>query len=326
MKHRFERLTPDLILDAVEQAGLSPDGSLLPLNSYENRVLQIGIEDEPPVIGKFYRPDRWSDASILEDHNFTLELAAAEIPVVPPMHDHNGETLHYHEGFRFALYPRQGGRPPELDNLDNLQWLGRFLGRIHKLGSARDFGQRPAIDIGSMGQEPAAFLLEAGFIPLDLRKRYEETLERLIRLIEIAFAECNEPWIRLHGDCHPGNILWTDSGPHFVDMDDCRMGPPVQDLWMLISGDRQEMSLQLSELLEGYRMFCSFNNRQIALIEPLRTLRIIHYAAWLARRWDDPAFPLAFPWFNTQNYWLDHLATLDEQEQLLQEPPVAVHP
>lgn len=326
MSHPFDRLTPDLTLDAVERAGFIPDGSLLALNSYENRVLQIGIEDAPPIIGKFYRPDRWNDDTILEEHRFTLELVAAEIPVVPPLRNEQGETLQHHEGFRYALYPRQGGRAPELDNLDNLQWIGRFLGRIHSVGAATPFEHRPSIDIESMGRKPGAFLLESGFIPVELQRRYEELLKSLLEMVETAFTDCNTPWIRLHGDCHPGNILWTDTGPHFVDMDDCRMGPPVQDLWMLISGDRQEMSLQLSELLEGYRMFHSFDNSQISLIEPLRTLRIIHYAAWLAQRWDDPAFPLAFPWFNTHNYWLDHLATLEEQKELLKQPPLPVYP
>lgn len=326
MSHPFDQLTPDRILDAVEQAGLTPNGSLLALNSYENRVLQIGIEDSFPVIAKFYRPDRWSDDTILEEHRFSLELAASEIPVVPPLRNQYGDTLQHHDGFRYALYPRQGGRAPELDNLNNLQWIGRFLGRIHSVGSACPFDHRPAVDIENMGRIPGSFLLESDFVPVDLQRRYEELLDALIDQIEIAFTSCNTPWIRLHGDCHPGNILWTESGPHFVDMDDCRMGPPVQDLWMLISGNRQEMSLQLSELLEGYRMFHNFDRSQISLIEALRTLRIIHYAAWLAQRWDDPAFPRAFTWFNTHSYWLDHLATLEEQKELLKQPPLAIYP
>ena len=324
MSHPYELLTPDLILDAVEQAGFSPDGSLLALNSYENRVLQIGIEDAAPVIGKFYRPGRWSNEAILEDHQFTFELAEAEIPVVAPLVNSEGESLQEFKGFRFTLYPRQGGRAPDLDNLDNLQWIGRFLGRIHAVGAAKKFKHRRQVDCQQMGTEAGKYLLD-NFIPLELKNRYQDLLQLLMDEITERFAQVNVSWIRLHGDCHPGNILWTDNGPHFVDLDDCLTGPPIQDLWMLLSGDRQEMSLQLSEILEGYRMFNNFDTSQLSLIEPLRTLRIIHYSAWLARRWQDPAFLLAFPWFNTTQYWMEQVEILQQQLHELEQPPLVIY-
>lgn len=321
----YAGLDPDTILQAVEARGHVTSGHLLALNSYENRVYQIGLEGGGFLVAKFYRPGRWSDAAILEEHAFTLELADAEIPVVAPLRDDHGDTLFEHAGFRFALYPRRGGRWPDLDDPDKLEWLGRFLGRIHLVGEARPFAHRPALDIDSFGTRSYRYLLEHGFIPQHIELAYRTLAEDLLRQIEAAFRRAGDiTHIRLHGDCHPGNILWTDDGPHFVDLDDCRSGPAVQDLWMLLSGDRNEMALQLSEIVAGYELFRDFDRRELHLIEALRTLRMLHYAAWIARRWDDPAFPQAFTWFNTPRYWEEHVLQLREQAAALDEPPLAV--
>ncbi len=274
-------------------------------------------------MGKFYRPGRWSDECILEEHSFTLALAEDEIPLVAPLVNDNGDTLHRFDGFRFSLFPRRGGRRPELEDPDILEWIGRFLGRIHRLGTSEDFLHRPEITVQGMGGDSITYLLENDHIPLEQEHSYRRLGEQLMGQISEAFdkaAGCS--WIRLHGDCHPGNILWTDNGPHFVDMDDCRSGPAIQDLWMLLSGERNEMALQLSYLREGYDTFHELDPREVILIEPLRTLRIIYYAAWLARRWEDPAFPTAFPWFNTPQYWQEHLTTLEQQALTLSEPPL----
>ncbi len=320
----YRDLTPDRVLDAVDSLGLHADGRILALNSYENRVYQIGIDDAAPLVAKFYRPGRWPDAAILEEHDFTLELAAAEIPVVPPL-AFAGVTLHEHQGFRFALFPRRGGRWPELDNPDNLAWLGRFLGRIHAVGAVRPFRHRPLLDIDSFGVQSHRYLLDNGFIPDYLQPAWDSVVDDLLGRVRAAFARAGQAAsIRLHGDCHPGNILWTDAGPHFVDFDDCRPGPAVQDLWMLISGSRARMTAQLAEVHDGYNEFCDFDPRQLHLIEALRSLRLLHYSAWLARRWDDPAFPRSFPWFNTPRYWEEQILALREQSALLDEPPLAV--
>jgi Ser/Thr protein kinase RdoA (MazF antagonist) len=321
--HPYESLAPDLILDAVEQTGLRCDGRLLALNSFENRVYQVGVDDGAPVVAKFYRPQRWAREAILEEHAFAAELVRAELPVVAPLAGPGGETLHEHGGFMFAIYPRQRGRAPELDRRDTLEWMGRFIGRIHAIGGLRPFEHRPAIDRVTFGEEPAAFLLQEGFVPLDLRPAYET----LVRQVLDQVAECFEcagafARIRLHGDCHAGNVLWDQDGPHFVDLDDARSGPAVQDLWMLLSGEREAMQQQLAATLRAYREFADFDPRELNVIEALRTLRLIHYAAWLARRWDDPAFPLNFPWFNTQKYWQDQILALREQSALMQEPPL----
>jgi len=317
----YEGLTPEVILGAVESTGLHADGSLLALNSYENRVYQVGIDEGTPVVAKFYRAGRWSDEAIREEHDFSLELEAGEIPVVAPLRV-GGRTLHRHGGFRFALFPRRGGRWPELDSPDNLRWLGRFLARIHQVGAARPFRHRPGIDIERFALEPARHLLQAGVVPVEAENRYRQLTGELAARLAPLFEQAAAPKLRLHGDCHPGNILWTDQGPHFVDMDDCCNGPAVQDLWMLLSGDRNEMALQLGHLLEGYELFRPFDRGQLALVEPLRSLRIIHYAAWLARRWDDPAFPKAFPWFGTTQYWQEHLVHLEQQLRALDDPPL----
>jgi Ser/Thr protein kinase RdoA (MazF antagonist) len=295
----FADLGPDTVLDALESVGFYGDGRLLALNSYENRVYQIGVEQGPPVVTKFYRPERWSDAAILEEHDFVQELVEREIPVVPAL-SVAGRTLHQFGGFRFAIFPRHGGRAPELEDSATLEWMGRFIGRIHAVGAMRPFAARPALDAVSFGDEPRDWLLAHGFIPDDLKDAYRsvtaQALDGVRRCYERAGAVRA---LRLHGDCHCGNVLWTDDGPHFVDFDDSRMGPAIQDLWMLLSGERPDMVRQLSDLLAGYEDFFEFDPRELYLVEALRTLRLIHYSAWLARRWDDPAFPVAFPWFGT---------------------------
>jgi Ser/Thr protein kinase RdoA (MazF antagonist) len=326
----YAGLTPDAVLDTLASVGLRGDGRLLGLNSYENRVYQVWLEADSAVevpgsiVAKFYRPARWSDAQILEDHAFTLELAEREIPVVAPLAI-NRRTLHESGGFRFAVYPRRGGRTPELEDPDTLEWMGRFIGRIHAVGATQPFAVRPALDIASFGREPRDWLLANDFIPADLLEAWKSVVE----LALAGAARCHERagdvrGIRLHGDCHAGNVLWTDDGPHFVDFDDCRTGPAVQDLWMLLSGDRASMTRQLSDVLAGYEDFCEFDPRELHLVEALRTLRLIHYSAWLARRWDDPAFPAAFPWFNTQRYWQDRVLELREQVALMDEEPLRV--
>lgn len=318
----YADLTPDLILQAVESANFNCDGRLLALNSYENRVYQIGIEEQQPLIAKFYRPARWSDAAILEEHAFSQELAEREIPVVAPLANADGGTLHCFAGFRFALYPRRAGRAPELDDVEVLEWLGRFLGRIHAVGATRAFEHRPTLDVHSFGDEPLRFLLENDFIPVDLLPAYRSTAEDLLWRVRQIFGEADAvSAIRLHGDCHPGNVLWRD-GPHFVDFDDCRMGPALQDIWMLLSGDRTAMTKQLGYILDGYQDFCEFDLAELSLLEALRSLRMLHYSAWVARRWNDPAFPLNFPWFNTQQYWQDQILGLREQRALLDELPL----
>lgn len=297
MTHAYASLTPDTVLDAVESLGLRCDGRQLALNSYENRVYQIGIEDSVPLIAKFYRPARWSDEQILEEHTFAHELYAAEIPVVPPL-NFAGKSLHEHAGFRFAMFEKRGGRAPELDRVDVREWIGRFLGRIHLLGSASQFTQRPQLDIHTFGETPREYLRSSTYIPADLRPAWDAVIDQALAGVAAAYARAGEiRLIRLHGDCHIGNVLYTDDGPHFVDLDDCRMGPAIQDLWMLLSGTREEMTTQLREVIDAYEEFAEFDRRELHLIEALRSLRMIHYSYWLASRADDPAFTLAFPWF-----------------------------
>lgn len=319
----FANLTPDEILNAVEASGIQCDGHFLALNSYENRVYQIGLVDAPPLVAKFYRPNRWSDAAINEELQFTLDLADSEIPVIAPILDDSGRALRHHENYRFTLYPRRGGRAPELDDPEHLEQLGRFIGRIHALGTTKAFEHRPQLDIESFAIKPRAYILENQWIPQHLLAAYESITHDLIAQVKQNFEQAGKVQnIRLHGDCHPSNILWTDAGPHIVDFDDARMGPAIQDLWMFLSGDRNYMTARLADLLEGYTQFHEFNAAELHLVEALRTLRIIHYAFWLCTRWNDPAFPRAFPWFNTTRYWEDHVLALREQAALLNEPPL----
>ncbi len=314
-------------MDAMDSVGLPADGRLLALNSYENRVYQVGMADGPPLVTKFYRPGRWTDAAILEEHGFLRELAAQEIPVVPALPLAEGKTLHAFSGFRFAVFAKHGGRAPELDARETLEWLGRFIGRIHAIGALTPFRHRPTLNIASFGEEPRDYLLANDFIPEDIRESWSSVADQALAGVGNCFARAGKvAKLRLHGDCHAGNVLWTDSGetrgPHFVDFDDSRMGPAIQDMWMLLSGERSDMERQLGEFLAGYRRFYDFDVRELNLIEALRTLRLIHYSAWIARRWDDPAFPLAFPWFNTQRYWQDRILELREQVALMDEPPL----
>lgn len=315
----YAGLTPDCVLDALDSAGVRGDGRLLALNSYENRVYQAWRDDAPPVVAKFYRPLRWTDAQIAEEHRLIDELADAEIPAVAPL-PLAGRTLHAFGGFRFAVFPRHGGRAPELEQRATLEQLGRYIARIHTVGAARHFEHRPALTVETFGEESRAYLLDHGFLPEDLRAAWQSIADLALRAVHRAYGTIDAATLRLHGDCHAGNVLWTDDGPHFVDFDDARTGPAVQDLWMLLSGDRAAMEAQLRAILEGYTSFRDFDRRELALIEPLRTLRLLHYSAWIARRWTDPAFPVAFPWFNTQRYWQDRILELREQVALMDEP------
>lgn len=322
-QHPYNALSPDAVIDAVESAGFWSDARVFALNSYENRVYQVGIEEAEPLIAKFYRPERWSEAQILEEHRFTQALADNHIPVIAPICNDDGNSLFEHGGFQFALFARRGGHAPELDNLDNLYVLGRTLGRIHLQGAAKSFEHRPALDTQTFGHASREFLLSNNWLPTHYASDYQHLTAELLQLIEQRFADIDQlRLIRLHGDCHPGNILWRDDAPHFVDFDDCRSGPAIQDLWMLISGDQQQQRLQMSEIIEGYEEFQPFDRRELALIEPLRALRIMHYSAWLARRWQDPAFPLHFPWFNSESYWMEHLMELTELRSTIQAEPL----
>ena len=341
-RHAFETLTPDGVMDALASVGLYGDGRLLALSSYENRVYQLHLEDGQVVVAKFYRPQRWSEAQILEEHAFSAELMAAEIPVVGPLLL-QGRTLHHFGGFAFSVSPRRGGRAPELDDPDVLEWIGRFLARIHSVGAARPFASRPALDLHSFGTESRDWLLAHDKVPLDVQSAWTRAAQNALDLIAnypaLTGARGQKDsedsairQLRLHGDCHPGNILWTPldvpaaagPGPHFVDLDDARSGPAVQDLWMLLSGDRQQRSRQLGALVDGYEQFRDFDRRELALIEPLRTLRLIHYSAWLARRWDDPTFPINFPWFGSSDYWQGQVQMLEDQLEAMQDEPLVV--
>lgn len=318
----FATLSPDTLLDAIDSLDVRTDGRLSALNSFENRVYQVGIEDAPPLIAKFYRPARWSDAAILEEHAFTRALADAEIPVAAPLEFH-GRTLHHHGDFRFVLYPKLRGRAPEFDNDAALTWMGRFISRIHALGEQARYTERPALSVERLGDASQAWLAAHALIPPELLDAWQGTVARAMEHVRACFAQTGAVrQLRIHGDCHAGNVLWTDEGPWFVDFDDSCMGPAIQDLWLLLSGDRESMSRQLGAVLRGYRQFRDFNSRELQLIEALRTLRLIHYAAWIARRWDDPAFPVAFPWFGTPKYWQDRILELKEQIAAMEEEPL----
>lgn len=321
-RHPFDSLTPDLLIDSVENLGFVSDGRFLALNSYENRVYQIGIEDETPMIAKFYRPGRWTREQILEEHQFCFELLEQELPVVVPWLSPEGNSLNEYAGFNFSLYQRRGGRAPELDNLDNLFILGRMMGRIHGIGATKPFKYRPQLDTQGFGWDSFKLISEQ-FIPEGLRLAYDSLALDVLKKIDQIIADYGEiNRIRVHGDCHAGNILWRDNNPHFVDFDDARMAPAIQDLWMLLSGDRNEQTLQMAEIVEGYNEFYDFDVRELRLVEVMRTLRIMHHSAWIARRWSDPAFPLAFSWFNSPRYWSEHILQLREQLAALNEPPI----
>ncbi len=334
--HPYELLTPDVVLDALASVGLFGDGRLTALSSYENRVYQVALEAEGSagaagefVIAKFYRPERWSDAQILEEHAFAAELMAAEIPVIGPL-VLNGQSLHHFNGFAFSVSPRRGGRRPELEDTAVLEWIGRFLGRIHAVGAARPFALRPALNIQTFGHASRDVLLSGNHLPLDMASRWRTAFDEAMQVAEGVIKEAGDiATLRLHGDCHPGNILWTPegqpgAGPHFVDLDDARTGPAVQDFWMLLAGDRAQCTRQLGALVDGYEEFREFDRRELLLIEPLRTLRLVHYSAWLAQRFTDPIFPINFPWFGSSDYWKGQIDMLVEQTEAMQEQPLIV--
>lgn len=316
----FTGLTPDSVLDALEACGIYPESGLLALNSYENRVYQFRADDGQRMVVKFYRPDRWSDAQIQEEHDFALEINGADIPLVAPLVI-NGATLHHSHGFRFAVFPSVGGRQFEIDNLDQLEWMGRFIGRMHRVAQAGQFAHRPAVDSASFLHASYQQLEHSELLPSGLRTAFFAIAEPLVKLADARYSPTSH--IRLHGDCHPGNILWRD-GPMFVDLDDCRSGPAIQDLWMMLNGDRSQQLLQLDVMVEAYEEFQPLDRRELALIEPLRAMRMIHYMAWLSRRWQDPAFPRAFPWFAEDKYWEGQILALKEQYAALQEPPLSL--
>lgn len=319
-EHPFELLKPDYILDAIESQDLVCDGRIMALNSYENRVYQVGIDEQEPIIAKFYRPGRWSNTQIREEHQFCAQLFMHELPVVPPLQNNDGESLHQHGPFRFALYERKGGHAPELDCMEHLNMIGRCLGRIHRVSSVEPFDYRPTIDIQSFGHDSFTYIQQY-FIPDALQAAYTSLCEHLLSALQNRLQEhSGYRTIRVHGDCHPGNLLWRNDAPHFIDFDDARMAPAIQDIWMLLSGNLDQQKIQLETILDGYEQFHSFNHQELELVEVFRTLRIMYFSAWLARRWSDPAFPLGFPWFNTARYWEEHILTLREQLAALQEP------
>ena len=320
----YAGLSPDVILDALEAHGFRPTGGLLALNSYENRVYQLELEDESYCVAKFYRPARWSDAQILEEHAFTHELLEHELSVVAPW-ERDGTSLFNHQEFRFAVFPRQGGHAPNIDISADLKILARTLGRLHAVGAVRRFAHRPSISVARLGTESREFLLGHEFVPAELVPAYDAITKQLLEQIVPTFDNVvQQHWARIHGDCHLGNLLWRNDTPHFVDFDDCVNGPAIQDLWMLLSGERSDQERQLSEIMEAYTAFADFDFSSLRLVEPLRTLRMMHHAAWIGRRWHDPAFPRAFPWYNTDKYWSEHILNLREQLALLHEPPLSV--
>ncbi|MBF0609783.1 MAG: serine/threonine protein kinase [Magnetococcales bacterium] len=321
----FHQLGPDEILNAIDSVGFLCDGRLLALNSFENRVYQVGMEEGGFLVAKFYRAGRWSDEAILEEHRFTHELAEAELPAIAPI-ERDGTTLFHAGPHRFALYPRRGGRCLDLESHDQLLRMGHFLGRMHGVAATRTFLHRPTLDPVTFGREPVDYLLENHVLPGHLEGQYQSLANQLLQAITACYQRAGSfPLVRIHGDCHHGNLLWNDDGPQVLDFDDARMGPAIQDLWMCLPGNRQEQASRLDDLLEGYEVFYTFNEGEMYLIEALRTLRVMHYAAWIAQRWEDPAFPRAFPWFQGDRYWEGHLHTLKEQLRAMEHALTIIH-
>ena len=318
----FAALTPDAVLDAAAAAGIDVDGRLFALNSYENRVYRVGTHVGPSLILKFYRPARWSDAQILEEHAFARELVARDLDIAAP-HEIDGSTLRHVHGQRLAVFDTLAGRAPELDTAESLTVLGRALGRMHATGATRTFRVRPRLSVERLGHQARKAVLTSGFVPPALEARYASVSAELIAGVEREFAlTAGVHAIRLHGDCHLGNLLWGESGPVFVDLDDCMMGPRIQDLWMLLAGSSDDQRRTWDALSEGYRQFADFDYLELRLVEPLRALRMLHHAAWLAQRWHDPAFPRAFPWFGEARFWERHVLELLEQRAAIDEPPI----
>lgn len=317
----FAGLTPEVVLDAAAALGIDSHGRLFALNSYENRVYQLG-QGEEGFVAKFYRPGRWSNSQILEEHAFTMELEEAELPVAAPLIVH-GRSLFEHLGFRFAIFPWKAGRAPELDAPGAREVLGRAIARVHRIGGLRRFEDRPRLSVERLGLQARETVLRCGLLPEGLVESYERASSALLERIERTLTTAGTPReLRIHGDCHLGNLLWDAHGPVFVDLDDCVMGPAIQDLWMLLSGSAAEQQRQWQELLGGYQQFADFDFRELLLIEPLRGLRMMHHAAWIAQRWSDPAFPRAFPWFGEARYWESHLGDLLEQLAAIDTPPL----
>ena len=322
-KFSFEGLTPDLILDAIESVGIYAESGLLALNSYENRVYQFKAEDGLRYVVKFYRPERWSKAQIQEEHDFAFELAEAEVPVVAPI-KHNGESLFEHQGYLFVLFPSVGGRLFEVDNLDQLDVMGRLIGRMHQVAKTKPFAHRPTFSCEEYLHTAKVHLQKSNLVPMGISTAFYTILDLVIEQAQTQYK--NVQGIRLHGDCHAGNILWAGEALMFVDLDDARQGPAIQDLWMMLSGDRQTQLLQLDTLVNAYEEFCDFDHTQLKLIEPLRAMRIIHYMGWVAKRWSDPAFVRNFSWFAEDKYWEQQILALKEQFAALQEAPLKLLP
>ncbi|RJT23823.1 serine/threonine protein kinase [Buttiauxella izardii] len=319
----FQTLHPDTIMDALFEQGIRVDSGLTALNSFENRVYQFQDEDRKRYVVKFYRPHRWSPEQIEEEHQFALELQADEVPLAAPLH-FNGQTLLRHHGFMYAVFPSLGGRQYETDNLDQMEWVGRYLGRIHQTGRRKLFAARPDIGLSEYLFEPRELFEHTHLIPSALKQNFLKATDALIEEVKLRWHSDFQP-LRLHGDCHPGNILWRD-GPLFVDLDDARNGPAIQDIWMLLNGDKAEQRMQLEMIIEAYEEFAPFNSDEISLIEPLRAMRMVYYLAWIIRRWDDPAFPRNFPWITDEDYWRTQTATFTEQLRVLREPPLTLTP
>ncbi len=319
-KHPFDLLTPDTILDALEAQNIIPDGRVTALNSYENRVYQVGTEtlesgDNVPMIVKFYRPDRWRSEQIKEEHVFCFEVESHDIPVVSPIKNESGESLYEYNNFMFALFPRKGGYAPELDHQNNLAIMGRTLARLHNMGASQNFIHRPTLNAQTFGQDSIDFVSEE-FIPFEHKSAYLSVTDQIIKVVTEKLSKTNN--IRVHGDLHIGNILLRDDIPNLVDFDDSRMAPAIQDIWMLLSGEPHEQKIQLQKIITAYSEFRDFPYQELPMIESLRTLRMIHHTAWLARRWDDPAFAPAFPWFDTHRFWSEHVSDLQQQLMALE--------
>jgi len=321
MSHSFASLNPDFIMDAVESLGFQCDCRIFALNSYENRVYRVGVEAQPPLIVKFYRPKRWTPAQLQEEHDFCHALSAEELPVLAPLILQE-RSLHYFRGFHFALFPLQGGYAPEFSQPQTLQALGRLLARVHNVGRRSPFRKRPALNLQTFGRQSVDFLLASGLIPAAYFDAYQSLTRDLLQALDDCFSRLTTPPLRVHGDCHGGNILCREQQFFLVDFDDARMSHAIQDLWMFLSGDATQRQQQLLALLEGYQTFGDFNSAELQLIEPLRSLRILHYAAWLGRRQDDPAFARFFPWFGSAQYWGEHILELREQYAALNDVPL----